>query len=372
MAAIWANSTVNTAETAFVFNRMATRKAIPMVRRKNGFLYSILGKEEVGSTPGTTGFQRHRQITGKDIEWTMLGTLERPQTVADANQNVAATMAIRTTDWGAATAKYAHFSHTFAVPEDQILRFKGEEEKLNFMDSFFEKVMLSYEHAIGIRLGFSNITDTTYMADIQSRDVLGSYVYAIASNNNLSAAVDWANAGNYGTIVRSDANNADFRGNVYTNVGDLTLGKLLTAKNACIVRGGNPTVAMAGATYYTKIEQLVSQYVQTAFDEDWSKFQGAHTIYAGMRMVLEPYIDAGKAYDLANDTTATANFADTGTLVALIDPSTWEFYSNMQNFTSGLVKDITKKALWVLPTSPFMQLVCLSPYRNAIIGGVTS
>lgn len=374
-AAVWASSVINTAETAFVFNRMAVTKAIPMVSRKNGFLYAVLGKEETGSTPGTAGFQRLRQITGKNIEWTMLGALERPQPVADVNQNAAATTAIRTTDWGAAEAKYAHFSHTFAVPEDQTLRFTGEQEKLNFMDAFFDKVMRSYEQTLGLRMAYSNISDTTWLVDISNREILGSYVYAIAGNSNLSAAVDWANQGTgsaYGTILRNDTNNADFRGNVFGATGDLTLGKLLLAKNACVARGGNPRIAVAGLTYYTKVEGLVSSYVQTAFDADWSKFQGAHTMHAGMKWVLDPFVDAGSNYDMTNDTTATANFSATGTLVALIDPESWLFYSNMENFTSGLVKDITKKALYVLPTSPWFQLICKQPSANAIIGGITS
>jgi hypothetical protein len=359
--AIWNGSVINSNDTAFVFNKLANRKAVPMVRRKNGFLYAILGKEEVGSTPGVTGFQRLKSITGNKVEVRLLGAVASPTTVADANQTDAVDYANAATNgmlsngaWGAAEFPITHYQWPFLITDSELQRYKGDELKtVAFMDEYFDRVMLSYEKVWGTQLSMANIADTTNMAD-SSRTVLGSWVYAIAGSQNLSgASTDWANGGTYGTINRADSGNADFRGNVYTNQGDLTLGKILTAKNACIINGGNPTVGIAGTTLYTKIEGLVSSYTQVAYADDWNKFAGAHTMYSGIRFVLDNYCAS--------------------TVVGLLDPTTWQFYSNMTDFTTtGIIPDPSRRATYVLQTSPWVQNVCLSPNKNAVIGGLTS
>lgn len=360
--ALWAGSVINTNETAFVFNKMATKKAIPIVRNINGFLYGILGKEEVGTTPGASvGFERLKTITGKNVEVTLLGQVDTPTTVADANQTANATINYNASAWGAAEFPIAHYSWVFGLPDSELMRFQGDELKTaSFLDDWFQRVMLSYEKAWGTAMSYSDITNTTNMTDV-SRTVLGSWVYAIAGNNNLNAAVTaatWNNSGSgatvqYGTINRADNTNDDFRGAVFGAQGDLTLGKILLAKNRAKKKGGLVTLGVAAETLYTKIEGLVSSYTQTAYDEQWGKFQGAYTMYAGIRFVLDSYCDS--------------------TIVGLFDPTTWQFYSKMETFaTSGLMRDIRTNAAHVLHTSPWAQLVCMAPARNAILGGLTS
>lgn len=357
--AIWAGTTINTTETAMVFNKMATKKAVPIVRNINAFVYGVLGKEEQGSTPGAgAGFQRLKSITGKNIEVTLLGQVDTPATVADANQTANATIQYNAASFGAAEFPVAHYSHVFGMPDSELMRFAGDELKTaSFFDDWFDRVMLSYEKSWGTAMSFANNADTTNMGDC-SRIILGSWVFAVAGLNNMSdtAANMWANAtvsSTYGTINRADSANADFRGNPFPSTGDVTLAKILLAKNRAKKKGGNVTLGLAAETLYTKIEGLVSSYTQTTYDEQWSKFQGAHTMYAGIRFCLDYYCDS--------------------TIVGLLDPTTFDLYSKMETFSSsGLVRDIRTNAAHVLHTSPWLQLVCRHPAANSLLGGCTS
>lgn len=347
--ALWAGTAINTNETAMVFNKLANKKAIAMVRDKNAFTYAVLGKEETGSTPGSsTGFQRLKQTTGKDVEVKLLGELATPATAADSTQVDAATVTWNDNMFGAAVFPYAHYSNVFPIPESELDRFRGDELKtLNYLDEFFDYAMLSYENVWGTAFGKSSS-----LAE-PSRTVLGSYVFAIAGNN--TGAVDWANNGStYGTINRADSANVDFRGNYYGAQGDLTLPKIRTAKNACVVKGYKPSFAVAAETVYGKVEQLVEAYSQVTYDKQWSEFGGEYVRYAGMAFALDPYAASGQ--------------------LAIMTPETWLLYMNSnQPFTStGVVKDVTKIATYVLHTTFWMQLVCKAPCGNAILTGITS
>jgi hypothetical protein len=127
--ALWNGSAINTHETAFVFNQMATRKAIPIVRNMNGFLYAALGKEDWNATPGAgTGFKRLKKISGKNVEVTLLGELAVPLTTTDANQTLFSN-AVQNLSFGAAEFPIAHYSYPFAVPDSELQRFIGDELK---------------------------------------------------------------------------------------------------------------------------------------------------------------------------------------------------------------------------------------------------
>ena len=364
--ALWDNSGINTNETAFVFNKMAVKKAIPIVANMNAFLKMALGQKEEGATPGIgSGFTRLNNITGKSIEVTLLGQLGLPTTVSDANQTAAlATPNVSSGAFGAAVFDIAHYSYGFDVLDSELLRYKGDELKTaSFLDEVFNRILLTYQNTWGTAV---SLYDPTNSVDV-SRTILGSWVHAIAGNNNLSdtQANMWVTAasggGSYGGLVRNgatagvltDGNNPDFRGNVFSAQGDLTLPKLLTAKNRCITNLGMPDFAMAGETMYTKIQGLAASYTQTEYDETWQKFQGAYVMYAGMRVCLDSYCNSA--------------------VVGIFDSSTWNVYTNMTDFASGgLIKDFTRKAVHLIHTSPWIQLICKAPNRNAILGGLTS
>lgn len=347
--ALWAGTAFNSNESAMLVNQLASKKAIPMVRKKNGLAYAILGKMEANSTPGAgTGFKRLKKITGLKIEDKLLGKVPTPTTTADANQIDTATLTFTTDYWGAAEWPLAHYAYPHPIPESELDRFAGEEAKtLSFIDDVFDLVMLGYEKVWGTAFWVAGTSGAP------SRTVLGSVPFAIAGNNTTGAA-NWAsNGSSYGTITRTDSGNADFRGYYEGSIGDLTLGKIRRAKNQVQLAGGSISFGASGEPVYTKIQQLVEAYTEVTYDKTWSEFGGEYVRYAGTTFTLDNYAGAG--------------------LLALLEPETWGLWQKSAGMSkSGIVYDVSRVATYVLPTRWWMQLLCLCPSHSALLADITS
>lgn len=341
--AIWNGTALNTNELALLFNRIAAKKAIPMVRKNHGLTYALLGKRENTSPDGMTRFQRLSTVTGNKIEVTLLGELDSPTTVADANQTDAATLTWNTDAWGGAEFALAHYAHTFTIPNSEYDRMRGNELKTaNFIDDWLEKAMLSYQKVWGTAF------HVTGSGGNPSRTVLGSVPYAIEGVDGTFGSSE-----TYGTIDRNDSGNADYRGQVQASVGTLTLDKIRTSMYATKAYNGVPSVGVAGATVMNKIHQLVEAYTVVTYDKKWSEFGGSYVRYAEVDWLYDNDTPSGYAY--------------------LLTPESWQLYmkENVPFTESGIMLDPSKRATYVLPTQFWTQLVCLHPAQNAIMKGIT-
>lgn len=326
-----------------VFNKLASRKAIAMVRKNHGLTYALLGKREKPSPDGMTRFERQRSITGKKIEQRLLGALRTPAAIADANQTDAVTLTWDNDAWGAAEWELSHYSDTAPIPNSEFDRFRGDEAKTaSFIDEFMEYLMLGFEKVWGTAIHLTGASDP-------SRTVFGSVPYAIEGKDGL-----WTDAADdYGTIARDDSGNADFRGQVQASTGSLTLAKIRTSMFAAAAYNGKPSVGVGNATILNKVHQLVENYSQVTYNDKWSEFGGEYVRYAGIDWLYDNDTPSGYAY--------------------LLTPETWRLYMNdTVPFTeSGIILDPSKKATYVLPHQFWMQLICLHPAQNAILKGIT-
>ena len=320
-----------------VFNQVFNKSALSMVRKKNGLLYAILGKSEPGSTPmsGTT-FKGEKKITGNKIEVKLHGKLYAIPTVADGSAEIASvTPQYDSATWGGAEFDLCHYASTYAIPHSELYRFAGDEAKtMSYLDEVFRHIMLSYEDTLGTGIHGTNAP---------ARTTLGSWVYAVDDGSTYDV---------YGGISRADSANADFRGGyVNTAVGGLTLAKIRTGQNSCVVNGGSPSVGVCGTAVYGKIQSLIEGMTQADNDPEWNQFGGQYVNYGGIKFVLDQR-------------------APSATL-GLLDPSSFVLYRKDINFTqSGIVVDPSKVATSVLPWESFVQLICIKPNSNAKMSGI--
>lgn len=349
MAGLWTGSVINSTETATVFNQLYNLTAIEQVRKKNGVLYAVLGKAEVGSTPmdGIT-FERRQKVTGKKIEVKLLGKLRTIGTVADGAAEYAAAALSNTQDyWGGMEFDLAHFKDVYPIMESEIDRFAGDELKTaNFLDGEFRMLMLSLEKAWGSGSATAGgLNDTKAPA----RTTLGGWQWPV-SDGVSSGESAYAT---YGTLDRSDVGNADARATVTTSTGDLTLLKLQTLRNQIITQGGMPNLGVAHTTPYTKIQGLVQNYTHTVFTEDWSRFGGDWVEFSSIRFILEQQCPSS--------------------VVGLLDPTSFCWYERDIPFTKrGLVYAETLVASYLLNWGCWCQLICTRPGSNGKLTGVTS
>lgn len=349
MSGLWTGTSINSTETAMVFNQLWNLTAVEMVRKKNGFLYAILGKMENGATPlDGVSFQRMQKVTGKNIEVKLLGKLKSIPTVADGSAEFTAATPTNTQDyWGAAEFSLAHFKDVHALPESEIDRFAGDELKTsNYLDQVFRMLVLSLEDTWGSSSSsYGGIHDTK----APSRTVLGGWQYAV-SDGTTSGESSYAT---YGTIDRSDSGNADFRSTVTGSVGDLTLAKVQTLQNTIIGKGGMPNIGIAHTTPYTKIQQLVQGYTHVTYEEDWARFGGTWCEFSGIKFILDQRAPSS--------------------VLGLIDPETWVWYQRDIDFTkAGVVHVPTYVGSYVLNWGAWVQDICVRPASNGKLTGITS
>lgn len=350
MAGLWTGSVINSTESATVFNQLYSLTAIEQVRKKNGVLYAVLGKAEVGATPlDGINFERRSKVSGKRVEADILGKLKTIGTVADGSAEYAAASLSNTQDyWGGMEFDLAHFKDVHPIMESEFDRFTGDELKTaNYLDRVFRMLMLSLEKAWGSGSATAGgINDTKAPA----RTTLGGWQWPVSSG--LSADGESAFA-TYGTIDRSDAGNADARGTVAPSTGDLTLLKIQTLRNQVITQGGLPNLGVAHTTPYTKIQSLVQNYTHTVFTEDWSRFGGDWVEFSNIRFILEQQCPSS--------------------VVGLLDPTSFCWYERDIPFTKrGLVYAETLVASYLLNWGAWSQFLCIRPSSNGKLTGITS
>lgn len=342
--AIWAGSNINSNETAMLINQLWNAKAIPMVRKKNGLLYAVLGKGEAGSTPMSMRFNRTSKTSGDEVQFNLLGALKTIATVADGAGETASWSGtvIPTNVFGGVTLPLQHYADAEYFPGSELDRYQGDElrtrdwiaDKMNYL-------MLSFENTYGTALNTST-------ALVASRTEVCPWRHQI-SDGVSSGETGYTNYG----VDRSDSGNADFRGNNTVGIGDLTLAKIRTGQNTCITNGGNPTVGLAATALYGKVQQLVEAYTVVNYDEEWSKFGGAYVQFNNIKFILEQRMST--------------------TEIGLLDPESWVFWQKNKNFTrAGIVPDPTKKDTSVLVWGAWQAMYCNKPNSNWLGTGVTS
>lgn len=345
---LWAGSGINSNETANLINQLYNTKAIAMVRRKNGFLYEMMGKSEAGATPMDTKWQKVNKVSGKDVQFNLLGSLKTIATVADGY----AAGAGETSAWGGTvipadtfggvTLPLVHYADAEYFPDSELDRYEGDELRTrDWIAQKVEYLILSFENTFG------NAINTTTAA-VPSRTVVCPWRHQISDGVSTGETTYQT----YG-LDRNDSANADFRGLVDVTGGDLTLQKIRTRKNVIKGRGGMPKVGLAETTLYGKIETLVEAYSHVTYDETWSSFGGEWVKYAGTRYIQETRMGTG--------------------LVALLDPESWVLWWNTKNFTrNGIVRDPSRKATSVLVWGCWNALFCNQPNKNGLLTNLTS
>lgn len=343
--AIWDGSSINTNELNQLINQYWGMKSIPMVRRKNGFLYAILGKgEKGGNEPSGLKFSRFNKTSGANIQLNLLGSLKTIATVADgtAETTTWAGTVIPSNAFGGITLPLVHYADAEYFPDSEMDRYVGDENRTRgWIAERIDRLILSWENTLG------NALNTT-TAGNPGRTTICPWRHQI-SDGTSSGESGFATYG----LNRSDAGNADFRGNVTVSVGDLTLPKIRTMINTTKTRGGQPSVGLAGTTVYGKVEQLVEAYTHVNYDESMSKFGGAYVRYAGMTYILEQRMGAA--------------------LLGGIDPDSWALWLRDKPFSgSGIVQDPSRVATQVLNWGAWVGIYCNDPGRNFLMTGITS
>lgn len=358
--ALWNGSLINSNETAMVFNQLANLQAIPIIRKKNALLYMFLGKLEANSLKnGVAKFQRSDKITGKNVEVKLLGSLPSTTKVTDGSSELASvTPAYDANAWGAAEFVLAHYTLTQGIPSSELNRFKGKEAKTaNYLQDVLKRMMLGYENDIGTDL------HSTTATNVMSRTVPGSWLQAISDGGGDSGS--GASAGGptsgetangyryYGTIDRQDSANADFRGLVFPSTGSLSLGKIRKATNMADGNGGTTDLSVSGTNIYTNIQMLLESYTIITDAEDMVDFGGKYCRYDGITHMHDQRCPAG--------------------YLGGLDSETWKFIDNHDDFTdSGVVKDFTKNAGYVVNTERWVGTICEKPNSNWKMAGVTA
>ena len=348
MAGIWTGSTINSNESANLINQLWNTKAIAMVRRKNGLLYEVLGKPEKGATPMDVKWNRVNKVSGRDVQFNMLGSLKTISTVADGY----AAGAGETSAWGGTvipadtfggvTLPLVHYADAEYFPSSELDRYQGDELRTReWIAQKMDYLMLSFENTFGNAI---NTSTAAVPARTQVCPVRHQISDGVSSGETTYQT--------YG-LDRNDSGNADFRGLVDVTGGDLTLAKIKARQNLIVTRGGDGSVGLAETTLYGKIQTLVENYTHTTWQEDWANFGGSWVRYGNTRFILEQRM-----------ATQTVN---------LLTPSSWVLWWNMNNFTrNGIVEDPSRKATHVLVWGCWNAFYCNQPNQNSVMTGLTS
>lgn len=342
--AIWAGSSINSNETANLINQFWNAKAIPMIRRKNGLLYAVLGKGETGSEPMSMRFQRESKVSGLAVQFNLMGRLKAINMVADGSGETATWggTVIPTNVFGGVTLPLQHYADAEYFPDSELDRFQGDELRTrDWIQQKMEYLILSFEDSYGTALN-------TGTAALPGRTSVCPWRHQIAAPT-LAGETTYTTYG----MDRTDSANYDFAGNVQIATGDLTLAKIRTTLNTIKTKGGNATVGLAETTLYGKIQALVEAYTVVNYDETWSKFGGDYVQFAGTKYILEQRMPTQ--------------------LVGLIDPTSWVFWKRDKNFTRGGIQvDPSRVATHVLVWGAWQSLYCNKPNSNGLLTGCTS
>ncbi len=345
--ALWAGSLLNTNETALLINQYWNTKAISIVRRKNGLLYAVLGKSEPGATPLDVSWQRTNKVSGRNVQFTLRGRHKTIATVGDGEGAGNETSqwggtVIPSNVFGAVELPLVHYADAEYFPSSELDRFQGDELRTReWIAEKMDYLMESWEDVFGNALN-------TNTAAVPSRTQVCPWRHQISDGVTGGETVYRT----YG-LDRNDPANADFRGNVRTNIGNLTLKAIRDAKYDCLERGGVAAVGLAENAVYSILMSELEAHTVVTYDEEWSKFGGDYASFAGTRFILEPRMAQGE--------------------LGLIDPSTFVLWWRDKNFTrSGIVQDVTRRATMVLVWEHWVGFYCNKPNSNAVLTGITT
>ncbi len=275
--ALYDSSGINNNVIASVFNKLYSQKFVNTIRRRNSTLYAILGKQEIGQTPGLESFEGLVNSEGNNIEVRVMGKLRSVPTVANATAAIAtATLSYDADVFGAMTFDYTHFADTLPIPTNDLLKIRGNMTKTaSYIDDLFNHVVFSLEATLGNAITavptgtftaalFTTGTRTT-MVSLFNAISDGTSTYSTTNVNYFYPATDSFMGRWYGNIDRNDSTNAQFRSAVYggtseasAGAGQLTLSKLYTLMNRQIALGGNPTIAISDALVHGYIQALTA------------------------------------------------------------------------------------------------------------------
>lgn len=345
---IWAGSTLNSNETSHLINQWDDSKSLAICRRKNGFLYEILGKAEPGATPMSVEWKNSTKVSGKDIQFNFLGSLKTISTVADgyaAGAGETGTWGgtvIPADTFGAVTLPIVHFADAEYFPSSELDRFTGQEQPMrDWIEEKLEYLMLSWENSFGNAFN-------TGTAAVPTRTQVCPWRHQISDGVSTGETTYVT----YG-LDRNDSGNVDFRGNVTVSVGDLTLEKIRLRELEVIERGGMVRLGLVENALYNKIHKLLEGYSVVTYDDQWTKFGGSFVKFGNIRWIMETRMPTE--------------------LVGLIDPTTWKIWQKKGQFTrQGIVPDPSKKATHVLNWEKWIAIYCKAPNRNALMTNVTS
>ena len=344
--ALWDGSTLNKTDVASMFNQLWAMGSVAIVRKDNGLLYAITDKNWEQNVP-TKGakFQGMTKASGNKIELRLLGKLEDPQTVADGAAELATANPLYSDDaYGAATFDLTHFADSWGVLSSQWKRIRGQEAKTkSFIKDKAMEIMLAYENKWG------NMINGTH-ADGNTRTKLGSWVHAFSDGVSTGETA----YASYGTINRTDAANADFRGVVGVNTGTLTLAKIGAHRNRIKPNGGKTDLLVAETTIYSSIEEKLQNYAQVNYDEKWAKFGSECWTYARMVGIQD-------------------HRAPTGVL-GFFDSSTcawWQDTEGVFDADTVLTRDPSRRAARVIPVEAWVAFLCKKPSANGKLTGIT-
>lgn len=337
--ALWAGTALNTNALSSAVSKWWSVNAIPMVVKLNGLLYAMTGKTgSITSAAGKRNFRIESGISGNKLNVRLMGSLAAPAGLPDANQTDAITLTNDNDIFGAAEFEWAHFYHPEPIVASEYELIRGNEARTaSFMQDKLEYVRKGWENVLGNGIN-SN--------DAPARDKIGGWRFAIEDGTNPS---DNNGDHKYGTIDRSDAGNADFRGYQKSNVGALTLEDVDEVYLNVVKNGGEPDVGICGVTPYKKLLEELRGYT-TYTDSTWDKFTMPKVGFMGMHFVMDQR--AGE------------------TQMGLLSSKSFTLY------LSGDTPKIHEAFQWkgvkfVLFLDTWVQLVCVCPSWNGKLSGIT-
>lgn len=334
---LWTGTTINTNRTANAFNRVWNRKAEPIVRKKNAFLYGLLGKDETSKNPTPIPVAKTEVVSGDKFEVRLLGKLDSFQTLSDGNAEVASVAGSYTADYfGSAVFDLTHYNHHHQIPYSEIANIAGDEAKTaSYMDEVMDMLMYSQEDTLGTAInGTGN----------QTRETLGSWRYAVDDSTTHDT---------YGTITRSTAANVDFRGNAGTSSNPLTLTNILDLQLTINQHGGEATLGLAGNTVYRLVKVLIEakfgEYVQR---DKWMKYGGPYCGY--------------------NNTVFVHDHRAPNQTLGMFTPQSWIWVKRDILPFRVVQVDASKKAATSIIYDGWNALICKCPSHNGYIPSILS
>lgn len=338
--ALWQGTALNTNVLASVFNKVHNKKAIAMATLATPTLHSMMGRPgEDGRgayNKSLGGWMKSESITGDKHEVRLRGANADFASITDGSDELTdATINYDADHTGAAVFILAHYGIVHGVPDSEYDRFRGDEAKtLSWIDETHEYLYDGFCEDMSDDL-FENSTSA-----VPARDQFGSLIAAVDDGNT------------YGTIDRSDSGNANYRAEVGSATGALTLRKVQDKINAVKDNRGKTKVGVIGTTLFGKFQDLVQPYSQASYAKDTASWGSDHIYFAGVEWIQERNCPSG--------------------IILGLDPGTFKVLWKDAPFTeTGLIKDPRLKAGRIINCTAWLQNFCMKPNSNWKLEDVT-